>query len=238
MKITLFVPCFIDLVSPQVGIAMVTLLERLGHTIDYPAELTCCGQPPFNSGYWEAARRVARPVLDRLLEAEAVVIGSGSCGAMLKKFYTELFAGQPEGEAAHALSDKCWEFSEFLVNKLGVTAVGAKFPHRVTIHDGCHGLRELNGKLPMRQLLAQVEGLELVEMAEAETCCGFGGTFATKFPMISTAMGEVKCASAAETGADYMISNDSSCLLHLRGLLDRTGQPLQTRHLAEILVAS
>ena len=235
MKITLFVPCFIDLVAPQVGIAMVNILERLGHTIDYPEELTCCGQPPFNSGYWEEARSVARPVLNRLQQADAVVIGSGSCGAMLKKFYGELFAGQPEEAAARALADKCWEFSEFLVRKLGVTSLGAKFPHRVTIHDGCHGLRELDGRQPIRQLLAAVAGLELVEMKETETCCGFGGTFATKFPIISTAMGEVKCASAAETGAEYMISNDSSCLLHLRGLLDRTGQPLQTRHLAEIL---
>ena len=238
MKITLFVPCFIDLVSPQVGVAMVNLLEKLGHTIEYPEELTCCGQPPFNSGYWEEARRVARPVLERLQNAEAVVIGSGSCGAMLKKFYPDLFAGHPEAEAAQALSEKCWEFSEFLVNKLGITSVGAKFPHRVTIHDGCHGLRELNGKQPIRQLLQAVEGLELVEMKEAETCCGFGGTFATKFPMISTAMGEVKCASAAETGAEFMVSNDSSCLLHLRGLLDRTGQPLPTRHVAEILMCS
>jgi len=238
MEVTLFVPCFIDLVSPQVGVAMVNLLEKLGHTIEYPEELTCCGQPPFNSGYWEEARRVARPVLERLQNAEAVVIGSGSCGAMLKKFYPDLFAGHPEAEAAQALSDKCWEFSEFLVNKLGVTSVGAKFPHRVTIHDGCHGLRELNGKQPIRKLLQAVEGLELVEMKEAETCCGFGGTFATKFPMISTAMGEVKCASAAETGAEFMVSNDSSCLLHLRGLMDRTGQPLPTRHVAEILMCS
>ena len=238
MKVTLFVPCFIDLVSPQVGVAMVNLLEKLGHTLEYPEKLTCCGQPPFNSGYWEEARRVARPVLERLQNAEAVVIGSGSCGAMLKKFYPDLFAGQPEAEAAQALSDKCWEFSEFLVNKLGVTSVGAKFPHRVTIHDGCHGLRELNGKQPIRKLLQAVEGLELVEMKEAETCCGFGGTFATKFPMISTAMGEVKCASAAETCAEFMVSNDSSCLLHLRGLMDRTGQPLPTRHVAEILMCS
>ena len=238
MKVTLFIPCFIDLVSPQVGVAMVNLLEKLGHVIEYPEELTCCGQPPFNSGYWEDARRVARPVLERLQYSEAVVIGSGSCGAMLKKFYPDLFAGQPEAEAAQALSAKCWEFSEFLVNKLGVTSVGARFPHRVTIHDGCHGLRELNGKRPIRQLLGEVEGLELVEMNEAETCCGFGGTFATKFPMISTAMGEVKCASAAESGAEFMVSNDSSCLLQLRGLMDRTGQPLPTRHVAEILMCS
>lgn len=235
MKVTFFIPCFIDLVYPKVGIAMVRLLESLGHTIDYPEELTCCGQPPFNSGYWEDARKVARPVLERLKDSEAVVIGSGSCGAMLKVFYPELFAGEPEAEVADALSARCYEFSDFLVTKLGVTNFGAKFPHKVTIHDGCHGLRELKLKTPVRKLLAEVEGLELVEMTEAETCCGFGGTFATKFPMISTAMGEVKCASAKETGADFMVSNDSSCLMHLQGLLDRQGQPLKTIHLAEIL---
>ena len=155
---------------------------------------------------------------------------------MLKVFYKELFHGQPEEAEAQALADKCWEFSDFLVNKLGITDLGAEFPHKVTYHDGCHGLRELNLQKPARQLLEKVRGLELVEMKEAETCCGFGGTFATKFPMISTAMGEVKCASARETNAEYMISADSSCLMHLRGLLDRQGRPIRTMHLAEVLV--
>lgn len=237
MKVTLFVPCFIDLIYPRVGMAMVEILESLGHTIDFPEELTCCGQPPFNSGYWDEARKVARPVLDRLEESGAVVIGSGSCGAMLKVFYAELFAGQPEEAQARALSEKCYEFSDFLVAKLGVTSLGAKFAHKVTVHDGCHGLRELKQKRPVRELLSHVEGLEMIEMTEAETCCGFGGTFATKFPMISTAMGEVKCASATATGADFMVSNDSSCLMHLQGLLDREGKPLKTIHLAEILTA-
>lgn len=237
MRITLFIPCFVDLVSPQAGISIVRILERLGHEIDYPEELGCCGQPPFNAGYWDEAREAALPVLKRLRDAEAVVIASGSCGAMLKVFYQELFNGFPEAAEARALADKCWEFSGFLVNKLGVTDLGASFPHRVTYHDGCHGLRELGLKKPARQLLEHVRGLELVEMKEAETCCGFGGTFATKFPMISTAMGEVKCASASETGAEFMVSADSSCLMHLRGLLDRQKQPLKTIHLAEVLTS-
>lgn len=238
MKITLFIPCFIDAIYPKVGMAMVQILEKLGHTIEFPEELACCGQPPFNSGYWPEARRMARPVLKRLENAGAIVIGSGSCGAMLKSFYPQLFAGEPEEAAANALSVNCFEFSSFLVNQLGVTDLGAFFPYKVTFHDGCHGLREMQGKQPPRELLRQVRGLELVEMTEAETCCGFGGTFATKFPSISTAMGEVKCASAAETGADFMVSNDSSCLMHLKGLLDRQGRPLKTLHLAEILVQS
>ncbi len=237
MRITLFIPCFVDLISPQAGISIVQILEQLGHEIDYPEELGCCGQPPFNSGYWDEAREAARPVLSRLRDADAVVIASGSCGAMLKVFYRELFHGQPEEAEAEALAAKCWEFTDFVVNKLGVTDLGASFPHKVTYHDGCHGLRELGLKKPARQLLEKVQGLELVEMTEAETCCGFGGTFATKFPMISTAMGEVKCASARETRAEFMVSADSSCLMHLRGLLDRQQQPLKTIHLAEVLTS-
>lgn len=222
---------------PRVGISMVEILEKLGHKIEYPEELACCGQPPFNSGYWNEAREVARPVLRRLRNAEAVVIASGSCGAMLKVFYPQLFAGTEDENAAKELATKCYEFSDFLVTKLGVTDVGARFPAKVTFHDGCHGLRELGNKKPPRALLAKVRDLELVEMRDAETCCGFGGTFATKFPMISTAMGEVKCASAFETGAEYIVSNDSSCLMHVQGLLDKEGKKLKTIHLAEVLAS-
>jgi L-lactate dehydrogenase complex protein LldE len=235
MNVTLFIPCFVDLCYPRVGICMVQILERLGHHVDYPAELTCCGQPAFNSGCWPETRTVAEKVLDRLKDAEVVVIASGSCGAMLKVFYPELFADTPQAPAAQQLAGKVYEFSDFLVTRLGVTDLGARFPYKVTFHDGCHGLRELGNKKQPRQLLAHVRDLELVEMAEAETCCGFGGTFAAKFPMISTAMGEIKCGSALETGADYIVSNDSSCLMHIQGLLDRQEQPRRTIHLAEIL---
>jgi L-lactate dehydrogenase complex protein LldE len=220
---------------PKVGISMVQILERLGHKINYPEELVCCGQPAFNSGYWDESRTVATKVLDRLKDAEAVVIASGSCGAMLKVFYPDLFAQTPYAQSAKTLASKCYEFSDFLVNRLGVTDLGARFPAKVTFHDGCHGLRELGNKKPARALLAKVRGLELIEMKEAETCCGFGGTFAAKFPMISTAMGEVKCASAFATGAEYIASNDSSCLMQVQGLLDRQKNPVKTIHLAEIL---
>jgi len=220
---------------PQVGISIVKILEQLGHTVECPEEVACCGQPAFNSGYWPEARSVAVNVLEKLKDAEVVVIASGSCGAMLKVFYGELFAGTEHAEATSNLATKCYEFSDFLVNKLGVTDLGARFPAKVTFHDGCHGLRELGNKKPPRQLLSKVRGLELIEMADVETCCGFGGTFAAKFPMISTAMGEVKCAAASDTGAEYVVSNDSSCLMHLQGLLDRQGNKLKTIHLAEVL---
>lgn len=237
MRVTLFIPCFVDAFYPGVGISAVKVLERLGHTVECPEKVACCGQPAFNSGYWDDARVVAGRTLDLLRDAENVVIASGSCGAMLKVFYPQLFAGTPQFAAAEALSKKTFEFSDFLVTKLGVTDVGARFAGKVTFHDGCHGLRELGKKLPPRQLLAEVKGLELIEMAEAETCCGFGGTFAAKFPAISTAMGEVKCASGAQTGADYIVSNDSSCLMQIQGIISREGRPMKTLHIAEVLAS-
>ena len=203
---------------------MVRILEKLGHTVDYPESQTCCGQPAFNSGYWDEARAVAGTMLDAFRDAEVVVGVSGSCGAMLKVFYPELYHGHPREAEAKALAAKTHEFSSFLVNVLGVGDVGASLPAKATFHDGCHGLRELGIKREPREL-----------MKEAETCCGFGGTFSVKFPEISTAMGEVKCASIVETGAGLVISNDSSCLMQIQGLLDRQGQKIRSMHLAEVL---
>jgi L-lactate dehydrogenase complex protein LldE len=235
MTITLFIPCFVDALFPRAGISVVQILERLGHKVVCPEAIACCGQPAFNSGYWDESRAVAVNVLARLKDAETVVILSGSCGAMVKKFYPQLFANTPQAKLAKQVSARIWEFSDFLVTQLGVTDLGARFPAKVTFHDGCHGLRELGIKKQPRALLAKVRDLQLVEMSEAETCCGFGGTFAAKFPAISTAMGEVKCASAIETGADYIVSNDLSCLMHQQGLLNRQGSKLKTIHLAEVL---
>ncbi len=236
MTVTLFIPCFVDLLYPRVGMAMVEIFEKLGHKVVCPEGAACCGQPAFNTGYWDESRAVAIKALEMLKGAEVVVIASGSCGAMMKVFYPELFAGTKYEAMARELAPKVFEFSGFLVNKLGVTDLGARFPHKVTFHDGCHGLRELHNKKPPRELLAKVSGLELVEMREAETCCGFGGTFSAKFPMISTAMGEVKCASALESKAEYIVSCDSSCLMQIQGLVDRQQKPIKTIHLAEVLV--
>jgi len=237
MTISLFIPCFVDLMFPQVGISMVKIFERLGHKVVIPESPACCGQPAFNTGYWDESREIAIPMLDSLKDAEAVVIASGSCGAMMKVFYPELFAGTRYEAVARELAPKCHEFSSFLVNQLKVTDLGARFPHKVTFHDGCHGLRELNNKRPPRELLARVRGLELVEMGAAETCCGFGGTFSAKFPAISTAMGELKCASALDTKADYIVSCDSSCLMQIQGLADKQKLGLKTIHLAEVLTS-
>lgn len=237
MKVTLFVPCFIDQIYPKVALAMLRLLEELGHQVVYDEGITCCGQPAFNTGYWDEARAVAGPVVERLADREAVVVASGSCGAMLKVFYPELFRGHPLEERAGRLSAHTWEFSQFLVDVLGVADVGARFEAKVTFHDGCHGYRELGVKQQPRKLLAHVRGLELVELADQESCCGFGGTFSAKFPAISTAMGEVKCQAAADTRADYLVSSDGSCMMHLQGLLSRQQRKLRTIHLAEVLAS-
>lgn len=216
---------------------MVQILEELGHTVFFEESITCCGQPAFNSGYWDQARKTASPTVEKLQEAEVVVIGSGSCGAMIHKFYPELFLETPLAQKADALAEKTYEFSDFLVRKLGVTDLGARFPHTVTYHDGCHGLRELKIKNQPRQLLSHVKDLTLVEMKEAESCCGFGGTFSAKFPLISSAMGEGKCNSALETEADYIVSGDSSCLMQIQGLLSRQKKNIKTIHLAEVLAS-
>ncbi|MDD5200904.1 MAG: (Fe-S)-binding protein [Terrimicrobiaceae bacterium] len=235
MKISLFVPCFVDQFFPSVAISMVKIFERLGHEVDYPEIQTCCGQPPFNSGYWDEARNLAGHSMDTFRDADVVVGASGSCGAMMKVFYPELFHGHAREAEVRALAAKSHEFSSFLVNTLGVTDLGARFEAKVTFHDGCHGLRELGIKREPRELLRNVRGLELVEMTEAETCCGFGGTFAVKYPEISTAMGEVKCASILATTADCVVSNDSSCLMQVQGILRRQRSAVKCLHLAEVL---
>ena len=237
MKITLFIPCFIDQLAPSVGISMVRIFEKLGHKVDFDESIVCCGQPAFNTGCWKEARDVAVRVVERLQHAETVVIPSGSCGALIRTFYPELFKGHSKQATVSMLTQKTFELSEFLVDRLGVSDLGSRFPAKVTFHDGCHGLRELRVKQQPRQLLKNVKDLTLVEMEDQTSCCGFGGAFAVKFPMISTAMGEVKCASALETDADFIVSNDSSCLMHLHGLLSRKKEKLKTIHLAEILAS-
>ncbi len=237
MNISVFIPCFIDQLFPSVGISVVRIFEKLGHKIEFDESLVCCGQPAFNTGCWDEARSIATRVVERLQNAEVVVIPSGSCGAMIRVFYSEIFKDHPKLAAAQSLAQKTYELSELLVDRLGVTELGSQFPAKVTFHDGCHGLRELHLKQQARQLLKHVKGLSLVEMKDQTSCCGFGGTFAVKFPMISTAMGEVKCASALETDADFLVSNDSSCLMHLQGLLSRKKEKLKTIHLAEILAS-
>ena len=232
MRAALFIPCFVDQFYPEVGKAMVAVLRRVGVEVCFPPEQTCCGQPAFNTGYWDEARTLAKRYCDIFDGYDAVVSPSGSCTAMVRNFYPELL-----GEVRHA-SANTFEFSEFLVKKLGVTDVGARFDSKVTYHDSCHTLRELRLKEEPRQLLRAVRGLELVEMTEAETCCGFGGTFSVKFPLVSTTMDETKCQSILATGASCVVSVDSSCLMQIGGWLRRRNSPVKTMHLAEVLACS
>lgn len=237
MKISLFAPCFVDQFFPHVAMSVVEVLERLGHDVDVPRGLTCCGQPAFNSGYHDEAKLVAKHTLRELEHCDLVVLPSGSCTTMLRVFYPEMFADSTHADLAKRVADKSFEFSELLVDQLSVTDVGARLTGRATFHDGCHGLRELRIQSAPRQLLEQVEGLELVEMKEAQSCCGFGGTFAVKFPQISTAMVEVKADSIAEAAADIVVSNDPSCLMQIQGYLSRNKRPTRCLHLAEVLAS-
>ena len=237
MKISLFIPCFVDQLFPHVGIAMVEVLERLGQSVDYPADQTCCGQPAFNCGYNLEAKSMATRFLDIFADAEVIGVPSGSCAAMVKVFYRDFFEGTLLGDRAAALGERVYEFSELLVDKLDIVDVGAALSGQATFHDGCHGLRELGIKTAPRKLLEHVEGLTLTEMDEAESCCGFGGTFSVKFPEISTAMSEVKMLSIDKTDAEYVISNDPSCLMQLQGFLKRQGRTQRCLHLAEVLAS-
>jgi len=238
VRVALFVTCLNDTMFPSTGKATVALLRRLGVDVDFPSAQTCCGQMHVNSGYVPEAIPVVRTFVEAFAAYDAVVTPSGSCAASAREQHKIVArrSGDPSlVRGVEALSSRVYELSEFLVDVLGVVDVGAYFPHRVTLHPSCHSSRLLGvGDRPAR-LLAAVRGITMVDLPEAEECCGFGGTFSAKFPMISTAMGDVKCANATETGADYIVSNDSSCLMHLQGLLSRQGNKLKTIHLAEVL---
>lgn len=234
-KVSLFIPCFVDQMLPEIGMDVVRVLRRVGYEVDFPEAQTCCGQPAFNSGYWDDARPLAERFLRVFRSAEAIVCPSGSCTTMVRVFYAELLAGTKLSGEAKSLASRVFEFSEFLVKVAGVTDLGAYFPHRVAFHDACHGLRELHIKAEPRELLRRVRDLELVEMPRSEECCGFGGTFATKFGMISAAMGETKAGNAEACGAEYLASNDPSCLMHIDGILRRRNSQVRTIHLANIL---
>jgi len=235
-RVALFVTCIVDQFFPQVGESVVRILRRLGVEVTFNPAQTCCGQPAFNTGFREEARSVASRVLDLFDDADYVVAPSGSCASMVRVFYPELFAGEPERlDKLEKLRTRFFEFSEFLVKVLKAEDVGARFAHRVAYHDSCHLLRELGIESEPRALLRAVRDIELIDLKDYQVCCGFGGTFAVKFPEVSVAMGEDKVRAALDAGAEYLVANDSGCLMHLAGLIHRQGLPLKTLHLAEVL---
>lgn len=232
MRVALFVPCFVDLLHPEVAIATVQLLEGLGVEVAFPEEQTCCGQAHYNAGHRAEARRLARRFCHIFASFDAIVCPSGSCTTMVRVHYPALLGDCP-------VASRVYELCEFLTLELGVDRVGAQLPGRAALHVGCHGLRELGTLQHARRLLEQVDGLTLVDTESDEWCCGFGGTFSVKFPEVSTAMGERKLAPITAAGVDYLLSTDSSCLMHLGGLLTRRGarQP-RLLHVAQVLAGS
>ncbi len=229
-RVSLFVTCVVDQVFPNVGLAMADVLERLGYTIDFPEAQTCCGQPAFNSGYRDEARRVARHFLNVFDGADYIVCPSGSCTSMVSHHFSELLPDETR-------RPKIYEFSAFLTEVAKAGDLGARFERVVTYHDSCHALRDLRIKEGPRRLLRQVAGLELREMEAAEECCGFGGTFSVKFADLSGEMARTKIDSILKTGASTVVSIDSSCLMQLQGAISRAGLPLKTMHLAEVLAS-
>lgn len=235
-RVTLFMQCIVDSCFPQVGEAMVAVLERQGLTLEYPADQTCCGQPAFNAGYRNEAARLARRFLDVFEDAECIVCPSGSCVHMVRHHYRELFAKEPRLLArAERVGAKTFEFTEFLVDVLGLTDVGASWHGDVTYHDSCHLLRGLGVKDQPRALLGKVRGLNLIEMTRSDECCGFGGTFSAKYPEISEALLETKLANIQATGAGAVVGCDMGCLMHMQGMIRRRELPITVHHIAEIL---
>ncbi|AIA07381.1 (Fe-S)-binding protein [Streptomyces noursei] len=245
MRVALFVTCINDTLRPRTGRAVVTLLERLGVDVDFPAGQSCCGQPQFNTGYRHATEPLVRRFDRAFADHAYVVTPSGSCAAMVRDNFPRIGAkaaaegrGRELAEAAARAVPKTYELTEFLVDVLGVTDVGAYYPHTVTYHPTCHGLRVLGlGDRP-RRLLERVRGLTLKELPGAEECCGFGGTFAVKNPAVSAAMGADKVRAVTGTGAQALCTVDNSCLLHVGGMLARQGSTVRPVHLAEILAST
>jgi L-lactate dehydrogenase complex protein LldE len=241
MRVSLFITCFNDTLYPQTGRAVVRLLERLGHEVDFPVEQTCCGQMHFNTGYQREAIPLVRRFVDVFKDAEVVVSPSASCVGMVRHLYpmaAELAEDETLADDVKAIAAKVFELSEFLVNELKVEDVGAYYPHRVTYHPTCHSLRMLRvGDAPLK-LLRAVRGIDLVELPQADECCGFGGTFAVKNADTSMAMLGTKLRCILDTKAEVCASADNSCLMQIGGALHRQRAGVGTVHLAEILAAT
>lgn len=256
MIVDIFIPCFVDQLAPEIGFSMVKVLEKLGCEVRYNANQTCCGQPAYNAGYFEEAKTIAEKFLvdfginsskksknkvqkeNEEDEDHYIVAPSASCTGMIRNSYENFFASGKYSKEYGFLQRRAFEFSEFLTDILEVNAIkGAKFPHKVVYHDACSALRECGISSVPRELLRNVEGLELVEMKDNTTCCGFGGTFAVKFQGISTGMAEQKVQNALDTDAEYIVSTDYSCLLHLEAFINKNQKPIKVIHIADILAS-
>lgn len=237
MNIQLFIPCFVDQLFPETAFNMVKVLEEAGCTVLYNTNQTCCGQPAFNAGFRDQSKDVCTKFLKDFSGADYIVAPSASCVGFIRNYYTKLFDNSSLHSEVKELGKRTFELSEFLVNVLKISDFGAVLKGKATYHDSCAGLRECKIKKEPRALLSKVAGLELIEMNDVETCCGFGGTFAVKFEPISIGMADQKVSNAIATGADYIISTDLSCLMHLEGYIRFKGLNIQAMHIADVLAS-
>lgn len=235
--VSLFVTCMIDALYPSTGVSVVEVLDHLGIKTEFPMAQTCCGQPAYNSGFWEDAREVAKQFLRAFADAEVIVAPSGSCATMVRHYYPDLFKDDPVWRnRANRAASIMWEVTEYLVDGLGVTDLGAKVaPTRVAFHDACHGLRGLNLKGQARQLVSHIDGVTINEMAGSEQCCGFGGLFSVKMAPISNAMLQEKIAAIETVEADVILTGDCSCMTHINGGLSRQHKSVRVMHVADLL---
>ncbi|MDD4488912.1 MAG: (Fe-S)-binding protein [Paludibacter sp.] len=236
MDVQLFIPCFIDQLYPQTAFNVVKVLEKVGCTVHYNPEQTCCGQPVYNSGYWEEAAKLAGKFLHDFSDEVPIVSPSASCTGFVMHHYPKILKDKPELLLKHQnIKNKIYELSDFLVNILKIEKLDVAFNHKVTFHDACSALREYGIEEEPRKLLRMVKGLELIEMVERDTCCGFGGTFAVKNAAISSAMAEKKVQYALQTGASFIVSTEASCLMNVNGYIAKHKLPIKGIHLADVL---
>jgi L-lactate dehydrogenase complex protein LldE len=237
MNVQLFIPCFVDQLFPDTAFNMIKVLEKAGCKVSYNTNQTCCGQPAFNAGFWDDARDVATKFLKDFNTFDYIVAPSASCVGFVRNYYPKLFENGAEHHTVKDLSKKIYEFTEFLTDVLKIVEFNAVLHAKATYHDSCAALRECSIKAGPRKLLNHVKGLELIEMNDSETCCGFGGTFAVKFEAISAGMADQKINNAVATGANCIISTDLSCLMQLNGYIKHKNLPLKTMHIADVLAS-
>ncbi len=237
MTVDIFIPCFIDQLFPETGMNMVKILEKFGVEVNYNDNQTCCGQMAFNSGFWDEAKEMGEKFINDFPNNRPIVSPSASCTGFVKNYYDKLFFNTGLHLEYKRLQKNMFEFTDFMVNELKETDIGATFNHKITFHDSCAAKREYGLTDETRILLRNVKGLELIEMEEADTCCGFGGTFSVKHEAISSAMAEQKVQNALKTEAEFIVSTDSSCLMHQEGYIKKHKHDIKTIHIVDILAS-
>lgn len=237
MVVDIFIPCFVDQLYPETGMNMVKVLEKVGCGVNYNPNQTCCGQPAFNSGHWDEAREVAEKFIRDFPNDRLIISPSGSCTGFVKQHYDEFFNNSGHHYECKQVQRNLTEITDFLVNKLKTTHIGSKFNGIVTVHDSCAAMRDYGLRNEPRELLKNIPGIEIREMKDSDVCCGFGGTFSVKFEPVSTAMAQQKIENAIATGAEYIVSTEASCLMHMDAYIRKHNLPIKTIHIVDILAS-